>query len=351
MHYLIFGAGAVGTYLGAHLALSGQPTTFLARPLIGQALRESGANLLGKDRTLHLPAPSVIFSLDELPLAPDIILLTVKVYDLHSAAKSILKRFGHEIPVICLTNGVGGEAILADILGREAVIPATITTAVERMPSYSIRIQRERGMGISGSHPLLSQICDELRAAGLDVRLYRDPERMKWSKLLINMVCNATSAIIGWTPGQIFDHHGLSALEIAALREAVGVMRHAGLRPQNLPKVPVALLSLGLSLPGFIFRPALGKVISRGRGDKLPSFHDDIGQGRSEIEWLNGAVVKAAERSGLTAPANHALLEIMRKLVQDGSLHTQYRDQPERLLEAAALSGVPGFQRYNAGRS
>lgn len=350
MHYLVFGTGAVGTYLGARLALSGQSTTFLARPPIARAFRKLGVGLLGKDIYIHLPAPNLITSLDELHTKPDIILLTVKAYDVPMAAEIIRATFNDPLPVVCFTNGVGSETTLAEVIGEQHVIPATLTSAVERTPTYSIRIERERGVGISGSHPLISQLCQELQHAGIFVRAYPNPDRMKWSKLLINIVSNATSAIVGWTPRQVFDHPSLSRLEIEALREAVRVMRRANIPAQNLPKVPVALLSLGVFLPTTIFRRTLGRIVTSGRGAKLPSFHHDIGRGRSEVEWLNGVVVQEGDRHGIPVSANRTLLEIMRALVQEGELHIQYREHPEKLLEAAAASNVAGFQRYNAWR-
>jgi 2-dehydropantoate 2-reductase len=350
MHYLVFATGAVGAYLGARLALSGQPTTFLAHPRIASALRKHGLSLFSAEEYIHLPALCIINRLDELHAKPDIIFLTVKAYDVPNAAEGIRGAFKEPPPIVCFTNGVGSDATLAAILGEQHVIPATLTTAVERTTTYSIRIERDRGIGLSGSHPLVPKLCQEMQHAGMLVRVYPIPERMKWSKLLINISSNATSAILGWTPWQVFDHPMLSLLEIEALREAVRVMRRLNIRPQNLPKVPVAFFSLGIFLPRGIFRRSLGRIVTSGRGAKEPSFHHDIGRGRSEVEWLNGAVVREGDKHGIAVPANRTLLEIMRALVQEGSLHAQYRDQPGKLIEAAAQYGVHGFQRYNAGK-
>ena len=119
---------------------------------------------------------------------------------------------------------------------------------------------------------------------------------MKWSKMLTNLVGNATSAILDLTPAQIFNHPDLFNIEIQQLRETLAVMRAQGLQPINLPGVPVKLLALAAErMPGWIARPLLQRAVGRGRGSKMPSFHIDLhsGRGKSEVDYLNGAVVKS----------------------------------------------------------
>jgi 2-dehydropantoate 2-reductase len=180
--------------------------------------------------------------------------------------------------------------------------------------------------------------------AGLNPQRYPDPDRMKWSKLLTNIVTNATSAILGWPPAQILAHPALFRVEIEALREAVRVMRRIGFSPQNLPHVPVGLLGRAVFLPESLIQPVFRRVVSTGRGEKLPSFNYDIARGRSEVRWLNGAVVHQGAQSGVPTPANHILTEMMLDLVEGNVEHDQFRDRPEQLLQRAAEAGVPGLR-------
>ncbi len=166
---------------------------------------------------------------------------------------------------------------------------------------------------------------------------------MKWSKLLTNIVTNATSAIMGWPPAQILRHPELFHIEIEALREAVRVMHRMGFSPQNLPAVPVGLLGQAIFLPDSLIRPFFRRVVSTGRGDKLPSFNYDIARGRSEVHWLNGAIVRQGAQSGVPTPANGILTEIMLDLVEGRVKHDQFRDRPEQLIQRAAEVGVPGL--------
>ena len=178
-----------------------------------------------------------------------------------------------------------------------------------------------------------SDIQRELEKAGFMVRSYADPDRMKWSKLLTNIVANASSAILGWTAKQVYDHPGTAQLEIRALREAVRVMRRLGHQPQNLPGVQVAVLGRAVFLPAWLTRRLLGLIVNQGRGDKKPSFHYDIGVGRSEIAWLNGAVADQGKALGIPTPVNHMLTQTLLDLVHNRRSHEDFMHQPDALLQ------------------
>jgi 2-dehydropantoate 2-reductase len=187
-------------------------------------------------------------------------------------------------------------------------------------------------------------------SCGIRTRLYRSAKAMKWSKLLTNMAGNVSSAILGWTAAKVMEHPGVFHIEVQALREAVRVMRGYGWRPLSLPGVPVHLLGAGLLLPTPWLRPVLGRIVSRGRGAKLPSLHGDIGRGRSEVYWMNGAVVEHGHRLGVPTPTNAVLIEIFDGLVRGVTSPETFRDRPGLLLDHAVRAGVPGAARYNRAR-
>lgn len=350
MHYLIYGSGAVGSMLGTQLALNGEHVSFLARPREAEEFNVYGITLTGIRSPGRLENPTIYTTPEDAisSTAIDVVLLTVKAYDVEASGKSIRVLLPRATPVVCLSNGVGSEKTLAGIIGGKNVIAASLTTAVRLRPRGVVHVARERGLGISGSHHALPQILNTLRNAGIKTRRYTHSERMKWSKLLINIISNASSAILGWAPGQIFDHPGLFHLEFSALAEAIQAMRHKGLRVENLPGVPVSLLPMVSSLRGKFFARVFGRVVARARGRKRPSLFYAIGQGRSEIDWLNGAIVREGHTSGFPTPANQVLTQIMNSLVNDSSEHSRFLNQPDELLKLASAAGVRGIQGYNA---
>ncbi len=342
MRYLIYGTGAVGGLLGGKLSLAGHEVIFLARERIASAMQQSGLRL-GPDPHSQLPSPRVTVSLPTaLELGhPDLVLLTVKAYDVEAAGAELAVHLDRQIPVVSFLNGIGNEARLAGYLGEARIIPATLTTAVQMLDPGVLRIEKERGIGFAGTHDRLDQLSAEFESAGFIIRRYADPARMKWSKLMTNIVANASSAILGWSAGQVFSHPGIARLEIEALRETLRVMKALGHAPVDLPGVRVSLLGHGMSLPAPIIQRVLRQVVSRGRGKKMPSLYHDIGRHRSEVYWLNGAVVQADPTNN--TPANRVLLETMDKLVEDASAAARYQDYPDELLRLAAQYGVPGI--------
>lgn len=349
MRYLIYGAGAVGGFVGGCLALAGNPVVFLGRREIRRAFRARGLRLTGDRTSGVLQGPDAVERLDPLlgRPAPDVILVTTKAYDMHIAAEELARFASPRPPVVCMLNGIGAEAYLAERLGHENIIPASVTTAVQVAEPGLIRVERRRGLGLGDGHPLSPTIFEEMRAAGLRPRLYANPDRMKWAKLLTNIVANATSAILGWSPAAVYRHAALATLELESLREAFRVMRGLGVAPVNLPGVPVALLEPLLALPDSLIRPALGRFVASGRGAKPPSLQLDIGRRRSEIGWLNGAVVAWGARLGIPTPANDVLTEVMSELVMGEVEPRVYRAQPEALLARTANAQSAGV-RYNA---
>jgi 2-dehydropantoate 2-reductase len=347
MRYLVYGAGAVGGTLGGSLALAGFPVTFFDRPEVVRDLRSGGLTLEIRGQARHLAMPTLATNLEHLPDRPDVVLLTVKAYDCAAAAEHMRDGLPNSVPVVCVLNGIGNEATLAAALGAERVIAASLTSAIQRLETGLLRVEKDRGIGLACGHAVSPALEADFTTAGLHPRLYRNADAMKWSKLLINLVANATSAILDWSVDDVFRHRGLYRLEVEALREAVRVMRGLGLRPVNLPGVPSGLLAAAVFWPDWITHPILHRAAAGGRGQKRPSFAYDIGRGRSEIGWLNGAVVRYGARLGIATPASGVLTDVLTMLIDAKPGAGAYR-QPESLLAAASAAGVPGLRGYNA---
>jgi 2-dehydropantoate 2-reductase len=332
---MIFGSGAVGSYLGVTLALAGHPVCFLAREHTLHTLHEGGFSLLGDNQRKVLPHPAVYSDAAQAIAIekPDLILLTVKAYDVADAARTLTPLLHESQSVVSFLNGINNESTLVGELGKARVLPATLTTAVQSPEPGKVRVARVRGIGLAGSHPQLVSFQKELEGAGFLVRSYANPDRMKWSKLLTNIVSNASSAILGWTAKQVYDHPITAQLEINALREAVQVMRKCGHKPQNLPGVQVAILGRAVFLPSALTRKLLGQIVNRGRGEKKPSLHYDIGRGRSEIAWLNGAVANYGRKLGVPTPTNQMLTQTLLDLVHNRRSHEEFLNQPQALLK------------------
>ena len=338
LHLLVFGAGAVGTYVGGSLSIAGHRVAFLERQGTGERLRIQGIRLRLPGGETLLKTPTVYTSLEaalDTSLPYDAAVFALKGYHTPSAIEMMRSVVDRMPPVVCMQNGIENEAALAGVLGSDNVIPGTVTSAIGRQDIGDIILERLRGIGLSGSHPIIPALLAACNQAGLNARYYPNTAGMKWSKLLTNLTANATAAILQMTPGEIFSHRGLFKLEQAQFLEALNVMKAHGIPVVDLPKTPVRALALVFrSLPSALSRPILQRAIGSGRGNKMPSFFLDLhsGSSQSEVDHLNGAVVRAGNKAGIPTPANHFLTRTLMDLTSKEIPINAYAKQPEKLL-------------------
>ena len=337
MRFLCFGVGAIGTYIGGSLVLAGHRVVFVERPGVVEDVRARGLALERADGKHRVDTPEVVESVEAaLALSSfDAALLAVKSFDTQSVIDSLLPHKDALPPIVSFQNGVENEALLAAALGQDKVIPGTVTTAVGRNGPGDIVVEKLRGIGIATNHPLGAALVPVMASAGLRARGYANPAAMKWSKMLTNLLTNATSAILDMTPAQVFASPDLFCIEARQLREALRVMDKMNIPVVDLPSTPVRALAFAISrLPLGISRPLLARFVGKGRGNKMPSFHIDLhaGRGKSEVDYLNGAVARYGEKYHVATPVNSTLTRILLALT-DGSLQKDsYAHQPEKLL-------------------
>jgi 2-dehydropantoate 2-reductase len=339
MKILFFGAGAIGAYIGGSLARACHGVAFLERPETAEVLRREGLLLAIGDRTDRIPVRSVFVRAGDAlrEATPDLVVFALKSYDTAAAVEPLLEWKDRLPPALCLQNGVENESVLAQAFGSGGVIAGSVTSAVGRSRVGAITLERKRGVGIAAGHPLSASLADAFTRAGLNARLFPSAPSMKWSKLLTNLIANATAAILGMPPSAIYADPRLSALEREMLRECLRVMRRAAIPVTDLPGTPVRALALAVErLPQSLARPILARAVGGGRGGKMPSLFLDLqaGRGRSEVGWLNGAVERIGRQFGVAAPVNGMLADILVRLTEGAERWENYRGNPGKLLAA-----------------
>ena len=255
----------------------------------------------------------------------DLVILAVKSYDTASAAEQIVATCGTDVPVLSVQNGVGNEQTLANA-GCRRVLAGSLTTPVSVLAPGTIRIDKANSaVGLaawsSAATPGdLDRVCGVFGRSAFATTRYDDPASLKWTKLLLNIVGNATSAILNQNPEEVFAEPSLVDLEIGAWREALQVMKASAIKPVKVGSYPFNLLGPAIRvLPRFVIRPILRSQVIGGRGDKMPSLHIDVygGRGRSEVGWLNGAIVDQGEQVGVETPINRLFSETVTSMVGD----------------------------------
>jgi len=277
------------------------------------------------------------------------VILAVKAFDVEAGLATAARW--PAVPLMTVQNGAGAEEA-ARAARTSPVLAGSLTTAVEPATG-GVRRLRTGGMGVAAvpgeGAPVASALAVRLAAAwtaaGLPARVYPDSTAMKWSKLLANLVGNATSAILDMDPGRVYADRAGFHVERRQLREAVAVMRATGLRPITLPGADVSLLLRGLALPEVIGRPIVARAIAGARGGKSPSLRLHVrgegsgvapAAGPTEARWLNGAVATAGGRAGVPAPVNACLAALVDECAADPARAAWFAGRPDRLAEAIA---------------
>ena len=342
LRVVVVGAGAVGSFLGGTLAATGVDVTLLGRrPYAGTdagtlKLHEPEGNRTVTIRRASDPA--------DIPAA-DLAIIAVKAFDLEAALATTRQWPG--VAVLTTQNGVGAEAVADAWIPYPApLLAASLTTAVEpaddgverfRTGGIGVAVVRDDEAGAGAR--LATRLVAAWAAGGLPAVLCRDADAMKWSKLLANLVGNATSAILDMDPAAIYADKRAYRIERAQLLEAVAVMRALELTPVALPGADVTMLLRGIRLPAAVGRPLVARGIGGARGGKSPSLRLHVrgdGSGPTEVFWLNGAVAAAGAQTGVPTPVNDALAAIVEEVASDPARATHFAGEPARLAEAIA---------------
>ena len=308
MNVYIVGAGAVGRYLGEALRASGNDVTYAPRELAAVA-----------------------------PVAADLALVTVKAYDT-AGAVATLQRALADAPgatIVTPQNGVGNEDVLASTFGADRIVACALTVPVETARDGTPVAANGGGIAFApvGASSAHNWLLATFEAAGIPAVAAADYRSLKWSKLALNIVANASCAILNVLPERLVHMGDAFDLEIRAIREVRAVMKAANIAAIDLPRYPVRALQGIATLPTAVARGLLANRIAGARGRKPPSLLLDLRamKNRSEVEYLNGAVARAARDAGVKAPVNMVYARIVSDLTQMPQLWAKYRERPDAL--------------------
>jgi len=300
-HVVVLGAGAMGSLFGGLVAEGGLDVT-LVDPWQEHidSIREHGLKMVGfgGDRHISVNAttdPSTIES-------ADIVFVQCKANFNAAAAESVRHLFaaGGGTVAISFQNGLGNEEELAEYFGEDRVLggltaqgasiesPGVVRNHAE-LPSYI-------GEMSGGLSDRTRTIADLLSGANLPTEASENIRLDIWRKLMANIAISAVSGITGLNIGEIFNNHFGDDVSYAALDEAIAVAK-----------------AVGTDLSPDDAREILGKIAGpNGTPQNKSSLRVDIENERpSEIDYINGAVVKLAKEHSIAVPVNETLVNLV----------------------------------------
>ncbi len=308
----IYGAGSIGTYVGGRLQAAGMAVSYIGRPRVAEQIRRQGLHLSDwQGADIHLPGDQVDFHTDDaIAEQADLIIVCVKSGATEEVGLALAGRLRTEAVVMSLQNGVGNGAVLSRHLPDNAVLSGMISFNVVQQGNGHFHAGTE-GELMSDPHPILEPLLPVFVEAALPLELREDMLQVQWSKLLMNLN-NAINALSGIPLYEQLSQRNFRRCLALLIREALAVLKAAGIRPANLVPVPMPMLPFILSTPDALFTRLAKRMLAIDPMARSSMWEDLEAGRRTEVDWINGEVLKLAASVGISAPANARIVELVR---------------------------------------
>lgn len=309
----VMGAGLIGCYIGGALAAAGAEVRLIGRPGYIDMLRAHGIRITdfaGRDQTVA--AEALTLSLSPAAAADcDAVLVTVKSDATANAARQLEPFVAPGTVVLSLQNGVDNADTIAAALPQAKVFAGMVPFNVaERAPGH---FHQGTGSAIyADADPALDPLAAAFEAAGLPLERSPDMKGVLWGKLLVNLN-NAMNALSGVPLAVQLSQRDYRRAWALAIREGLSLVNAAGIKPASVLPLPIRRLPFLMSLPNFLYRRIMARQKTRVDRHARSSMADDLAKGRkTEVDHLNGAIVKLADRLGRRAPVNARIVALVR---------------------------------------
>lgn len=285
MKVAVMGAGAIGCFYGALLARAGASVMLVGRQQHVDALRQRGLMLEMGGTTHNVPVDATTSASGVADA--DLVLFCVKSGDTEQVGREMAPHLRPDATILSFQNGVDNAERLQSVLGRP-VVPAAIYVATDMAGPGHVR-HHGRGDVVIGPCAGSQEILALFAAAGVSARVSANAIGELWGKLVVNCAYNALSALTGLAYGRMIRLPGVEEVMRDVVGECLAVAQASGvaLAPDILDKV----LGLAASMPA-----------------QTSSTAQDLRRGRpTEIDHLNGFVIRKGADLGVPTPANRVL--------------------------------------------
>ncbi|NQY89693.1 MAG: 2-dehydropantoate 2-reductase [Colwellia sp.] len=299
MNILVVGCGAMGAIFAGLLAKSGNKISVLIRNKdTADLINENGIRVEGASGDTQQKVTA--FTKDDSSSDFDLVILAVKATQIETAAMDVKTFISNRSLILTIQNGLGSADIVASILGEARLMVGIAGGfgAELKGPCHTfhnnmqiVRIGAYSTLGFTD----VNHIASLWRDAGFKAEAAKNIEVMLWEKLICNVAYSAPCALTGMTTGQVMNDPDIGPISRAAAQEAWDVAKASGIELTVVD--PIAHV----------------QAFAAGMPASRPSLLQDVELGRqSEIEFINGAIPKAAKKIGMEAPANKLLTSIVR---------------------------------------
>lgn len=300
MKIVVIGAGATGCLFAAFLTKSKEEVWLLDKNKDqAEKINLAGISVEGVSGTWQAKIKATA-DIQEIGKA-DLVLLCVKSFNTKQAIQQIKPILKENTKILTLQNGIGNLEIIAEIVGEDKVIAGLTNQGVTLIDTGKIH---HAGTGetiigvIDGKTPVeLRSIREIFNKIGLETKMTRDIKSLIWSKLIINVGINALTAITRLPNGKLTEYEGTKRILRDAVTEAVRIVKRKRIK--------------------LIFDDPLAKVeaVCESTANNYSSMLQDIlRKKRTEIDFINGVIVRLGQEMGINVPTNKLLLDLVKTI-------------------------------------
>ena len=314
MKIAVIGAGAIGCVAGAMLHEKGHAVTLVSRdPRQVRAINHNGLSIDGIAGGRNY----VIYAARTLEFMPDLTLIAVKTQDMEAACRQMAGM--GDFPVLTMQNGLMADEIAGRILGSKRIVSSVVMFGATYKEPGRVTYNFPGGLVIGKAFGRdgggIVEKVGKILSAAFEVHVTENIQAVHRAKLILNLN-NAVACILGKDLQETFSEDEVCSLGLSLMREAWDVFEAAGSEMADLPDLPLEKLKSLLCAPKEIGPKIYGNIMRGLSHLPLPgSVLQSVMRGRdSEVDYLNGEVVREADRTGREARLNGKAVELVKEI-------------------------------------
>jgi 2-dehydropantoate 2-reductase len=344
--HIVFGAGLIGCYLGGVLSVLGFRTSLVCRPSVKDKLK------LGIRLTDYENHQTKVRQLDVINseqsssnfidiTKADFLWLTVKCTGVEQAIADIAPWVNKQTVIFCCQNGLGSDAVVKQAYPDNVVLRVMVPFNVVELSAGHYHRGSEGDMTIEltdSSYDLVTSLVSKLHSELLPIKTTKEMHALLWAKLQLNLG-NSVNALADIPVKAMLEQRGYRRVIALLMSELLQVTDTLEIKLPNITAVSAHKIPMILRLPNFIFTRVANKMLQVDPNVRS-SMWWDVSQGKpTEIEHLNGAILKQAKLLNIACPANEKISSLIRQL-SDGTCTTAKQKPP--IAAEALLAWVLG---------
>ncbi len=318
MQITIFGAGAIGNYIGLQCHKSGHAVTFKGSDRVVRAIEKNGFSFAyPDDQTEHYPPGTLTFTTDSklATETADLLIIAVKSLLTDTIINELQPHLNTNTVLLTLQNGVSNGPRLKEAFPGNTVLSGMVTFNVVELNDHTFRLST------SGEIYLEQHVAIDLQTLFCDSELIAISKGnitgVLWSKLLLNLI-NPLNALSGQPLKTCLEDRSFRKLWCRCMREGLEVLKAAGIQTEKVTPLPTHFLPFMIGLPNAIYLRMAQNMTDMDPTAKS-SMAQDFEKGKqTEIDYLSGEIISLGKQLGVPTPTNQQVYNTIKKLEQTG---------------------------------